>query len=67
MKVVSIVCQKGSTAKTALAINLAVEAVAAAMETVIIDLDPQVSALDWARRRRPSRSGLAHPALGARA
>jgi chromosome partitioning protein len=47
MKVVSIVCQKGGTAKTSLAVNLAVEAAAAGIEAVVIDLDPQVSASDW--------------------
>lgn len=47
MKVLSIICQKGGTAKTTTAINLAVEAQANGLETVIIDLDPQVSAFDW--------------------
>lgn len=47
MKVLSIICQKGGTAKTTTAINLAVEAQASGLETVIIDLDPQVSAFDW--------------------
>jgi MinD-like ATPase involved in chromosome partitioning or flagellar assembly len=47
MKVLALVCQKGGTAKTTTAINLAVEALAYGVETVIIDLDPQVSACDW--------------------
>jgi chromosome partitioning protein len=47
MKVVSVICQKGGTAKTTAAINLAVEAVADGLEVVVIDLDPQVSACDW--------------------
>ncbi len=47
MKIISIVCQKGGTAKTALATNLAVEAIAVGLEVVVIDLDPQVSASDW--------------------
>jgi len=47
MKVCSIVCQKGGTSKTALALNLAVEALAAGLEVVVVDLDPQVSASDW--------------------
>jgi chromosome partitioning protein len=46
-KVLSIICQKGGTAKTTTAINLAVEAVAQGLEVVCIDLDPQVSACDW--------------------
>lgn len=47
MKVLSVVSQKGGTAKTAVAVNLAVEALAAGLEVVVIDLDPQVSASDW--------------------
>jgi chromosome partitioning protein len=47
MKVLSLICQKGGTAKTTAAINLAVEAVAHGLEVAIIDLDPQVSACDW--------------------
>jgi chromosome partitioning protein len=47
MKVISLICQKGGTAKTTTAINLAVEAFAYGLEVVIIDLDPQVSACDW--------------------
>jgi chromosome partitioning protein len=47
MKVISLICQKGGTAKTTTAINLAVEALAYGLEVVIIDLDPQVSACDW--------------------
>ena len=47
MKVLSLICQKGGTAKTTTAINLAVEALAYGLEVVVIDLDPQVSACDW--------------------
>jgi chromosome partitioning protein len=47
MKVISLICQKGGTAKTTTAINLAVEALAYGLEVVVIDLDPQVSACDW--------------------
>lgn len=47
MKVLSIVCQKGGSAKTTTAINLAVEATRAGLEVALIDLDPQVSACDW--------------------
>jgi chromosome partitioning protein len=47
MKVLSLICQKGGTAKTTTAINLAVEAQAYGLEVVVIDLDPQVSACDW--------------------
>jgi chromosome partitioning protein len=47
MKVLSIVCQKGGSAKTTTAINLAVEATRRGLEVALIDLDPQVSACDW--------------------
>lgn len=47
MKIIALTCQKGGTAKTTTAINLAVEALAYGLEVVIIDLDPQVSACDW--------------------
>jgi chromosome partitioning protein len=47
MKVLSIVCQKGGSAKTTTAINLAVEAMRRGLEIALIDLDPQVSACDW--------------------
>jgi chromosome partitioning protein len=47
MKVLALICQKGGTAKTTTAINLAVEAMAYGLEVAVIDLDPQVSACDW--------------------
>lgn len=47
MKTIAIVCQKGGSAKTTTALNLAVEAMAHGLEVAIIDLDPQVSACDW--------------------
>ena len=47
MKVLSIVCQKGGSAKTTAAINLAVDATRRGLEVALIDLDPQVSACDW--------------------
>ncbi len=47
MKVVSVICQKGGTSKTAISLNLAIEALAAGLEAVVVDLDPQVSASDW--------------------
>jgi chromosome partitioning protein len=47
MKVLSIICQKGGSAKTTTATNLAVAAAAHGLEVALIDLDPQVSACDW--------------------
>lgn len=46
-KVFAIEGQKGGTAKTTLAINLAAEATRRGLGVVIIDLDPQVSACNW--------------------
>jgi chromosome partitioning protein len=46
-KVVSIICQKGGTAKTTTALNLAVAAASRGVEVAVIDVDPQVSACDW--------------------
>ncbi len=47
MKTIAFVCQKGGTGKTTLAISLAVEATRRGLATVLIDLDPQVSACEW--------------------
>jgi chromosome partitioning protein len=47
MKTIAFVSQKGGTAKTTGAINLAVEALAHGVRVVIVDLDPQVSASNW--------------------
>lgn len=61
MKVCSIICQKGGTSKTALALNLAVEALAAGLEVEVIDLDPQVSASDWKDLRGDAAPVVAAP------
>lgn len=47
MKVVAFICQKGGTGKTTLAVNHAVEAARSGLRTLIVDLDPQVSACKW--------------------
>jgi len=52
MKTVAVVCQKGGTGKTTLALSLAVEAVLCGLNTVMVDLDPQVSACEWNDMRR---------------
>ena len=51
MKTVAMVCQKGGTGKTTLALSLAVEAVRCGLNVVMVDLDPQVSACEWADMR----------------
>lgn len=52
MKTVAMVCQKGGTGKTTLALSLAVEAVQSGLNVVMVDLDPQVSACEWGDIRR---------------
>lgn len=52
MKTVAMVCQKGGTGKTTLALSLAVEAVRSGLSVVMVDLDPQVSACEWGDMRR---------------
>lgn len=53
IKVLSIQSQKGGAGKTTLAINLAVAAERAGKVTVILDLDPQASAMGWRDTREP--------------
>jgi len=51
MQTISIISQKGGAGKTTLAIHLAAEASKRGMRTLLIDLDPQASAIKWADRR----------------
>jgi chromosome partitioning protein len=51
MKIVAIVSQKGGSGKTTLTAHLAVCAELRDQPTLIIDLDPQASAVKWHRRR----------------
>ena len=51
MIVIAMVSQKGGVGKTTIALNLAVEASAAGYPTVLVDLDPQVSAFHWSDMR----------------
>jgi chromosome partitioning protein len=47
MKTVAILSQKGGTGKTTLALHLAVAAERAGETVMVIDLDPQASAMAW--------------------
>ncbi|KAF0183370.1 MAG: chromosome partitioning protein [Caulobacteraceae bacterium] len=51
MKTLSIVSTKGGVGKTTLAVHIAVAAQKAKQKTLVIDLDPQGSAAQWAKDR----------------
>ncbi len=57
MSVIAIVNQKGGTGKTTLSINLAA-AFAELYPTLLLDADPQGSALDWADSRAAPQMNL---------
>ena len=63
MQVFAIASQKGGAGKTTLAVHLAAEA-AADRRVLIMDLDPQGSAMEWANRRGDKAPDVmaAHPA-----
>ncbi len=51
MKVISVVSQKGGAGKTTIATNLAVLAERSGHPTVLLDLDPQATAVKWGDKR----------------
>jgi chromosome partitioning protein len=55
MKTIALLSQKGGTGKTTLALNLAGAAEAAGEQVVIVDLDPQSSAMTWYDLRQTVR------------
>jgi chromosome partitioning protein len=63
VKTIAVISQKGGNGKTTLAIHLAALA-AETQKVMVMDLDPQGSALEWASRRgdRPPDITAAHPA-----
>ena len=61
MQVVSVLSEKGGAGKTTVSVHLAVAAQLAGLDAVIIDLDPQASAADWADRRGSAPEAVAIP------
>lgn len=51
MKKIALVAQKGGVGKTTIAVNLAVAAQGAGVQTALFDLDQQESAVIWSDRR----------------
>jgi chromosome partitioning protein len=64
MQVIAIISQKGGVGKSTLAVHLATEACAQGQRVLLLDLDPQGSAMEWANRRgdRPPDVSGANPA-----
>ena len=54
MKRLGVLSRKGGSGKSTLAVHLAVAAVSAGERVVVIDLDPQASAVKWSARRSVS-------------
>lgn len=51
MKTLAILSRKGGTGKTTIAVHLSVAAERDGLTTVLIDLDPQASAISWSDKR----------------
>lgn len=51
MKIISLLAQKGGVGKTTLCLHWAVEAMRSHQSVAVLDIDPQRSAVSWARRR----------------
>ena len=64
MQVIAIVSQKGGVGKSTLAVHLAAEANSQGQRVLLLDLDPQGSAMEWASCRgdRPPDVSGANPA-----
>lgn len=51
MKTIAVLSRKGGAGKSTLAVHLATAATAAGRRTMLVDMDPQRSVLEWARER----------------
>lgn len=51
MQTIGLISQKGGAGKTTLAVHLAAAAAQANRRVLLVDLDPQGSAMEWANRR----------------
>src|ERR1700709_249817 len=67
MHVIAIVSQKGGVGKSTIAVHLATEATAQGQRVLLLDLDPEGSAMEWANRRGdlpPDVSGANPASIG---
>lgn len=65
MTVIAVVCQKGGTGKTTLALHVAAAASAGRKVALVLDTDPQASASTWSRWREGAAPAVVstHPPL----
>ncbi len=52
MKTIAVMSRKGGAGKSTVAVHLATAAAASGKRVLLVDMDPQRSALEWARERR---------------
>jgi chromosome partitioning protein len=64
MRTLAVLSRKGGTGKTTVALHLATAAHAAGRATILCDMDPQRSALDWRRERRIDGPEVAEAKVG---
>ena len=58
MRTIAIASAKGGVGKTTIAVHLAVAAVLQGRDVVLVDADPQLSAVRWSERRTSSAPGV---------
>ena len=64
MRTLAVLSRKGGTGKTTVALHLAAAAHREGRSTVLCDMDPQRSALDWRRERREDGPEVAEAKVG---